>query len=213
MRRPSSVLAPALSSGLFAAAVLLGACAEKGQREDDNVPSVAQMQAEEADLKFLEVTSDKPCQGDADCAAGSLCYPGKQVCYSSFPNPRLLDLDLSDTQSAQAKECQLVNVYFAFDSAELVPEAQRWLEYDARCIKARQLAALTLGGNADARGTRAYNRELAARRAEAVKRFLAAQGVSIPLTAVSYGEERPLKKGRDERDFAWNRRVVLRGPR
>ena len=199
------------SAAILASSLLLLSCADKSARVDDNTPTVGTMQAEEADLKFLEVTSDKPCKGDADCPAASLCYPGKNVCYSSFPNPRLLDLDLSDTKTAQAQECRLVSVYFAFDSAELVPEAQRWLEYDARCLKARQLNGLTLGGHADSRGSRDYNRDLAARRADAVKRFLESKGVAVPLVPVSYGEERPQKAGTSEQDFAWNRRVVLRG--
>ena len=157
-------------------------------------------------VKTAENVANAPkCNMDVDCVTGTLCHPTQKVCLSTYPDPRLLEA------SYDLKSCTPSNVYFAFDSAELVPEAQRWLEYDARCLKARQLNGLTVGGHADSRGSRDYNRDLAARRADAVKRFLESKGVAIPVVPVSYGEERPQKAGISEQDFAWNRRVVLRG--
>jgi len=52
---------------------------------------------------------------------------------------------------------------------------------------------LTIEGHCDERGTREYNLALGARRANAVKEFLVAQGVSASrLETVSYGKERPI---------------------
>ena len=68
------------------------------------------------------------CSADAQCPAGALCYPGKRVCFTSYPEMELTKIEGS---------CPLVPLYFAYDSTDLVPEAQRWVDYDARCLKER----------------------------------------------------------------------------
>jgi peptidoglycan-associated lipoprotein len=51
---------------------------------------------------------------------------------------------------------------------------------------------------------------LGERRANSVKRFLEAQGVSgRQVSIISYGEERPAARGNDEQAWAENRRAVL----
>jgi peptidoglycan-associated lipoprotein len=61
-------------------------------------------------------------------------------------------------------------------------------------------------GNADERGTREYNLALGARRANAVRDFLVAQGVtSDRITTVSYGKEQPIDPGTSEDAYQRNR--------
>ncbi len=68
---------------------------------------------------------------------------------------------------------------------------------------------LTIEGHCDERGTREYNLALGARRANAIKEFLVAQGVAADrLETISYGKERPICTESTEECWAQNRRGV-----
>ena len=75
-------------------------------------------------------------------------------------------------------------------------------------------AIVVLQGNCDERGSREYNLGLGQRRADGVRKLLAAQGVTAgQLVAVSLGAENPRNPGHDEAAWAENRRtdIVYRG--
>ena len=64
-------------------------------------------------------------------------------------------------------------------------------------------------GHCDERGTREYNLALGARRANAVKDYLVAAGVSADrIQTISYGKDRPAELGSNEAAWAANRRGV-----
>ncbi|MGH6828864.1 MAG: peptidoglycan-associated lipoprotein Pal [Rhizomicrobium sp.] len=68
---------------------------------------------------------------------------------------------------------------------------------------------LSIEGNCDERGTREYNLALGARRANSVKEYLVAQGVTADrLQTISYGKERPICTESNEECWAQNRRGV-----
>ena len=71
----------------------------------------------------------------------------------------------------------LRGVNFAFNSAELSPEAQGILNEAARIILERPELKVRLLGWTDSIGTDAYNKKLSLRRAESVKNYLVGQGV------------------------------------
>ena len=80
----------------------------------------------------------------------------------------------------------------------------------ARFLAADPRLKLRLEGHTDERGTREYNIGLGERRAQAVRRAMALQGVAEgKLATVSYGEEQPAATGPDEASLARNRRVEL----
>jgi len=100
-------------------------------------------------------------------------------------------------------------VFFAYDSYELDEAARGTLNRQAQWLQKYQNVRVTIEGHADERGTREYNLALGDRRANAVKNYLAAQGVSAGrLNTISYGKERPEVQGSDEESFAQNRRGV-----
>jgi len=77
-------------------------------------------------------------------------------------------------------------------------------------LAANRNTTITVEGHCDERGSREYNMALGERRANTVKRFLEAQGVSgRQASIISYGEERPATTGHDEQAWAENRRAVL----
>jgi len=100
-------------------------------------------------------------------------------------------------------------VLFEYDSHELSDEARAILRRQAEWLRQYPAVSFTVEGHADERGTREYNLALGDRRANSVKNFLAAQGVSAArLRTISYGKERPEVPGSDEGSHAQNRRAV-----
>src|SRR4029077_16585940 len=64
-------------------------------------------------------------------------------------------------------------VYFTTDSVDLSPEAHQTLAGQARWLQQYSQYTITIEGHADERGTREYNIALGAKRATAVRNFLA----------------------------------------
>jgi outer membrane protein OmpA-like peptidoglycan-associated protein len=147
----------------------------------------------------------KSCVTDAECGAGAICHPGHGRCFTTYPSARMLDAGY------KLEDCKLTNVYFPFDSTDLLEEAQRWLEYDVRCLKVRGGGHVLIEAHADARGEASHNMELSRRRGEAVKLELQRLGIAADAIEVApHGDKLPLTNGKSEREQAWNRRVELR---
>lgn len=101
-------------------------------------------------------------------------------------------------------------IYFEYDSSEIRSEFRPVLRAHAEYLAANPALALTLEGHADERGSREYNIALGERRADAVKRLMAAEGAAPgQLSVVSYGEERPASLGTGEEALSLNRRVEI----
>ncbi|MEC9367275.1 MAG: peptidoglycan-associated lipoprotein Pal [Pseudomonadota bacterium] len=100
-------------------------------------------------------------------------------------------------------------VYFEVDSASLTPQAQTTLQGQARWLARYPNYTVTIEGHADERGTREYNIALGAKRATAVKNYLAGLGVpSVRVRTISYGKERPVAMCADISCWSQNRRAV-----
>jgi peptidoglycan-associated lipoprotein len=105
-------------------------------------------------------------------------------------------------------------VHFQVDSSSLTPEAQGILGRQAVWLNQYPQYTITVEGHADERGTREYNIALGARRAMAVKTYLAGRGVSAQrMRTISYGKERPVAVCDDISCWSQNRRAqtVLNG--
>jgi peptidoglycan-associated lipoprotein len=131
------------------------------------------------------------------------------------------DSQLSDASGAATPGTQrdfTINagdlVYFSSDSTDLTPEAQATLRKQAMWLKQYPQFNITIEGHADERGTREYNIALGARRATAVRNFLAQNGIAAQrLRTISYGKERPVAVCNDISCWSQNRRAqtVLNG--
>ena len=100
-------------------------------------------------------------------------------------------------------------VLFAIDQSTLSPEARSALANQAGWLNQNRGFSAVIEGHADEQGTREYNLALGARRANAVKEFLVAQGVAAGrLETVSYGKERPICTESGEDCWSQNRRGV-----
>ncbi len=100
-------------------------------------------------------------------------------------------------------------VHFDYDQYSLTDEDKGTLQRQSSWLQKYPAVRVTIEGHADERGTREYNLALGARRANAVKEYLASLGVSSSrLETVSYGKERPVCTQSDEGCYAQNRRGV-----
>jgi len=109
------------------------------------------------------------------------------------------------------------DVFFAFDSAELSPEASAFLREDvAAGLAGRQLPAIAVEGHTDSRGDDPYNDDLSLRRAEAVAAVLREALPGTEVTSAGFGERQPVapnetEDGQDDpAGRQRNRRVEIR---
>lgn len=104
-------------------------------------------------------------------------------------------------------------VHFGFDDATVRADDRAALERFADVVRTYYGGALiTVEGFADPAGSRAYNLALSQRRADAVREFLASQGVSPSLlSSVGYGSTRQVRPGamKDDAGAQLNRRVAF----
>jgi peptidoglycan-associated lipoprotein len=119
-------------------------------------------------------------------------------------------VDLGKNAQDEAMRAANRTVYFDYDSFVIRPEFQNIIESHARILKGDKTKKVAIEGHTDERGGREYNLALGQKRAEAVRRALALQGVSEgQLEAVSFGKEKPADTGATEAAFAKNRRAEI----
>jgi peptidoglycan-associated lipoprotein len=101
-------------------------------------------------------------------------------------------------------------VFFETDSTELTPQSRATLDKQAQWLtNYSQYGQFTIEGHADERGTREYNIALGARRAQAVRDYLASRGIQPQrMRTISYGKERPVAVCNDISCWSQNRRAV-----
>jgi len=117
--------------------------------------------------------------------------------------------------AAGSQEDLVVNVgdrvFFGYDEYTIKPRARGTLERQAAWLRRNANTTITVEGHCDERGTREYNLGLGQRRADAVKKYLVALGVSENrIATISYGKERPVAMGSNDEAWTQNRRGVTR---
>ncbi|WP_394423952.1 OmpA family protein [Vreelandella stevensii] len=105
----------------------------------------------------------------------------------------------------------LQQLYFAFDSADILPESAETLNEIAELLQQQSDLRLLIVGHTDSQGSFDYNLRLSSSRAEAVKAHLETQhGVQATrLQAAGAGMMAPVASNRDESGQRLNRRVEL----
>lgn len=149
----------------------------------------------------LAACSDKPVGSDVD--------------EGGFGNPTMTNYLV---QTGQLDPVQMLGerfarevpttITFAFNSAQLTPEAQAVLDRQANFIRQFPEVRFRVYGHTDLVGSNAYNQALGQRRAEAVVAYFAARGISRSRleALVSYGETRPVIATQEPEEQ--NRRTV-----
>jgi len=102
-----------------------------------------------------------------------------------------------------------LNVLFDFDKSDVKPKYHSEIKRVADYMNAYPWEKATLEGHTDSRGTDAYNQKLSQRRVDAIKNYLVDKfGIGADrLTAVGYGESRPIATNDTDEGRQLNRRV------
>ncbi len=101
----------------------------------------------------------------------------------------------------------LQTIYFDYDRDALRAEAKATLRSNADTLRAAGGMRIEIQGNCDARGSEEYNLALGMRRAETARRYIMDLGIDgSRLSTISFGEENPAVRGRNESAWAKNRR-------
>ena len=104
----------------------------------------------------------------------------------------------------------LKDIYFGYDKYEIRREDEEILKENAAFLKKNPKMKIQIEGHCDERGTAEYNLALGERRANHTKKYLVSLGItSDRISAISYGEERPLDPGNNEEAWAKNRRAHI----
>jgi outer membrane protein OmpA-like peptidoglycan-associated protein len=99
---------------------------------------------------------------------------------------------------------------FEFNKAELMPQDRELLSRIAGILMTSHDYMISVNGHTDDVGSAAYNQKLSERRAQVVRDYLVAAGMSPGIfTAQGHGKAVPLVPGRSEAARAKNRRVEL----
>jgi len=121
----------------------------------------------------------------------------------------LAELKASDTERGLVMTLQ-EGVLFEYDKAELKSGAMRSLEPLMTFLREHPDRTLLIEGHTDGTGSDSYNLNLSQRRAEAVRGFLASNGISADrIVARGYGESYPVTTNTTEAGRQQNRRVEV----
>ena len=100
-------------------------------------------------------------------------------------------------------------ILFDVDKYDLRPEAERALASLAVVLKEANVKAFQIDGHTDSDASDEHNQVLSENRANAVKNFLAAQGLTAEITINGYGESRPIATNDTPEGKQKNRRVEI----
>ena len=124
---------------------------------------------------------------------------------------RLREQELEDRYREEIRLFEAEPIYFDFDAWELSPDAREILSKKAKWLRANLAFSIRIEGHCDERGTSEYNLALGERRADAAMKFLMALGISGErISALSYGEEKPVDPRPTEEGWALNRRAEFK---
>lgn len=174
-----------------AAALLLAACSKDPEPQDT-------VSSPDAGVEEAGANGQPDAVSTPEVSAGELERIANRDKYGASANQAALDAFAGD------------RVFFAYDSSELTDEARSILASQAEWLGYHNRARVTIEGHCDERGTREYNLALGDRRANAVKSYLMALGVSASrINTISYGKERPEVVGNSDSAWSQNRRGVM----
>lgn len=106
----------------------------------------------------------------------------------------------------------LRNIYFDFGKASFKQESYQELNKLEAMMKKNERVSVEISGHTDNIGSKSFNKQLSQLRANAVRSFLTSKGVDPRrVTAVGYGEEKPMASNDDEKEGReLNRRVEFK---
>lgn len=174
-------------------------------------------------LKAKEMTQQVVSQANAlDCPPKVAATPMPAPAPAPAPGPVDSDGDgVLDPQDrcpgtpkgakVDARGCWVLSgLLFDTDKSTIKPQYRQELDDAAEVLKNNPGVRLEIQGHADSRASDAYNQRLSERRANAVKAYFESKGIAASrLTAVGFGESKPIAPNTTPEGMTQNRRVEL----
>jgi len=110
------------------------------------------------------------------------------------------------------KQVEKTSIHFESDKAELTILDMKAIDRAILYVNAdSSVTAINVDGHTDNTGRRIYNRRLSKARAEAVRDYMAARGISADMIRTRYhGERYPIAKNNNRKNKLLNRRTTVR---
>ena len=116
-----------------------------------------------------------------------------------------------DLKFEPPKTYTLKNVYFDVGNASIRKESFSELDNLAELMSLKPNMVIEIAGHTDSKGSNETNLTLSQERAEAVKQFLVAKGITAErIKAVGYGDSQPIADNSTEEGRQKNRRTEVR---
>ena len=196
-----------LTTALVALMMLLSACSTVKLDEAPSVETRKPSALSSADANSSNSAS-VPSSSDASLSgsdATSKANAGSNTGANSNAGANAND-PLNDPSSILAKR----SIYFDLDSYVVKDEYKSVIDAHGKYLASRPDRKVLIQGNTDERGGSEYNLALGQKRADAVRRALALQGVpESQMEAVSFGKEKPKAMGSNEEAWKENRRADI----
>lgn len=116
---------------------------------------------------------------------------------------------------------RLNNIYYDFDKADILPDAEKDLQFLVNLMNRYPDMKIELSSHTDAQGSDEYNERLSQRRADSAKTWMIARGIAAErIVAVGYGEKFILNQCKNgvkctDEEHRFNRRTefkIIAGP-
>jgi len=212
MKQERIIRATALS--LTAAAVLLAGCSNMSEREKGTATGAGIGAAAGAVLS--SVTGGKAGTGAVvggaiGAVAGNLWSKKQEERRVAMEQAtRGTGVDVTRTADNQLKVNIPSDVSFDTGSATIKPQMRSVLDTFAQTLQGDPNAQLTIVGHTDSTGSPAVNNPLSVERAQSVRDYLAARGVSpTRVRTEGHGEREPIADNSSDAGRAKNRRVEM----
>ena len=181
------------------------------QRTGSNTPTPASRQSE--GIYQFNAKTDSPTAYTISVTKQGYLFAEQTVNLpASTTEGQSIKTTIALRQASANSRKVLRNIYFKFNSSQFAEGSYRELNQIEQFMADNPGKQVQIEGHTDNIGTAEYNKWLSQRRANAVKDYLVKKGVDARrITAVGYGEERPLASNDDEvNGRQLNRRVELK---
>lgn len=128
------------------------------------------------------------------------------------PSPAVPSLTVASPASLQKKLNEILtrsSIEFESKSSTMTPASLATLDQLTAELRQSPYTGIEIGGHTDKYGEPEYNLQLSQRRADAVRRYFSKHGLSNQLTAVGYGDSRPLTVRGNRAALQRNRRIEI----
>lgn len=170
------------------------------QLQDPESAIVSEVATDEKGGYVIVVKQEKPVNWTISAQYTGYGFASKQIVI-----PAMKEDIVEVTYNLNLKKLEvgstfvLRNIYFDFNKATIKPRSDAELQKLEKLLRENPAMKIEIAGHTDSKGSEAYNKLLSQKRAQAVVDHLVTKGINKSrLSAVGYGEERPLASNDDE---------------